>query len=92
MLMWFRKNDQAVVIKGSDRFENTLKVAVLDIRGCSVSLGRPQKGDTTLKEALDRWADDGGAGTPDERPCGAGRGMMAAFAPQKNPLEKATRF
>lgn len=39
MLVLSRKTDQAVVIGGSGRFEQTVKVTVLDSNGASVRLG-----------------------------------------------------
>lgn len=39
MLVLSRKNDQAVVIGGSDHFEHVVRVTVLGINGESVKLG-----------------------------------------------------
>jgi len=39
MLVLTRKNGEAVVVGGADRFERLLKVTVLEIKGRSVRLG-----------------------------------------------------
>jgi carbon storage regulator len=39
MLIVTRKNQESVVVGGSDRFERMLKVTVLEIRGGKVRLG-----------------------------------------------------
>ena len=39
MLVLSRKNQESVVIGGSDGFHRLLKVTVLDIRGANVKLG-----------------------------------------------------
>jgi carbon storage regulator len=51
MLVLSRKNQEAVVVGGSDRFERLLKITVLEIRGSHVRLGFEAEADVPVH----RW-------------------------------------
>jgi carbon storage regulator CsrA len=75
MLVLSRKNQEAVVVSGSNGYEQVVRVTVLDIRGSTVKLGF-EAGDGIPIHRAEVW----------ERICGEHRGaqrMQAAEQPRE---------
>jgi carbon storage regulator CsrA len=54
MLVFSRKNQESLVIGGSDGFQRVVKVTVLEIRGENVKLGFEADGDVSVQR-LEVW-------------------------------------